>query len=308
MALVSIRHRTVYRYRKPVGFGEHRMLLRPLESHDQGVLAFELSIDPEPELLRRVSDLSGASLSVARFAGRASMLSVESRVLVDHRPADPFADDGEGDRLTGLLPFHYAPALAADLAPFLATAADPAVAAYAHRFIRPVGHTSLREALTRMTQAIGEDFRYGTRLAGHPQTPAETLARRGGSCRDFAVLMIAAARGLGLAARFVSGYVRTAPAKDLRGGGHTHAWVQVYLPADGWVDFDPTNGGVGARHLIRVAAVRDPIQALPLHGTWFGDAGDSIGMEVSVQVDFYADGQSRQAVQPEPRLRFAAGG
>lgn len=308
MALVSIRHRTVYRYRKPVAFGEHRMLLRPLESHDQGVLAFELSIDPAPELLRRVADLSGASLGVARFAGRASMLSVESRVLVDHRPGEPFAEDEAGDRLTGRMPFHYPPGLAADLAPFLARDADGAAGAYARRFVRPVGHTDLREALSAMTRAIGADFRYGTRLSGHPQTPAETLERRGGSCRDFAVLMIAAARSLGLAARFVSGYVRTAPAKDLRGGGHTHAWAQVYLPADGWVDFDPTNGGIGARHLIRVAAVRDPIQALPLHGTWFGDAGDSIGMEVSVQVDFHPDGQSRAGVQPEPRLRFAAGG
>jgi transglutaminase-like putative cysteine protease len=316
MALVSIRHRTVYRYRKPVAFGEHRLMLRPLESPDQRILSFDLAIDPEPEALRHVSHVSGATLGVARFATRAPSLTIESRVLVEHRPAAAFAEGVEPDRLVGLMPFHYPPELRADLAPLMTRAdqdGDDVVEAYARRFVRPLGATDLREALSAMTRAIGEDVRYGTRLSGHPQSPFETLALSSGSCRDFAVLMIDAARSLGLAARFVSGYVRTGPSAGLaggrlRGGGHTHAWAQVFLPADGWVDFDPTNGGIGAKNLIRVAAVRDPLQALPLHGVWFGDAGDSLGMQVDVEVDFDTPRETAAVVKLPSRLRYAAGG
>jgi transglutaminase-like putative cysteine protease len=108
-----------------------------------------------------------------------------------------------------------------------------------------------------------------------------------GSCRDYAVFMIDAVRSLGLAARFVSGYIYT-PARDgapeRRGGGHTHAWVHVYLPVCGWVEFDPTNGIVGNSDLVRVAIARDPRQAVPLHGTWSGAPSDYLGMEVDVEV------------------------
>lgn len=310
MSLVSIRHRTVYRYRKPVAFGEHSLMLRPLDGRDQAVLDFDLYIDPTPEALTHITHVSGADLGVARFAGRAAALTVESVALVDHRPGPAFNAAVEPDQLTGLMAFPYAAEWRADLAPFIArdrVQGDDAVQAYARRFVRPLGPTDLRDLLARMTAAIAEDFRYGTRLAGHPQSASQTLELAGGSCRDFAVLMIDAARSLGLAARFVSGYVRTAQ-KDLRGGGHTHAWVQVFLPADGWVDFDPTNSGIGAKNLIRVAQVRDPLQALPLHGVWFGDAGDSLGMDVDVTVDFEAQRESAAGLQLQPPLRFAAGG
>jgi transglutaminase-like putative cysteine protease len=98
--------------------------------------------------------------------------------------------------------------------------------------------------------------------------------------------MIEAVRALGLAARFVSGYIYV-PDRDgptYLGGGSTHAWCQVYLPGAGWVEFDPTNGIIGNRDLIRVAVARDPAQAAPLTGTWFGNIGDEIGMSVEVQV------------------------
>ena len=105
------------------------------------------------------------------------------------------------------------------------------------------------------------------------RTRSRRLQLGSGSCRDFALLMMEAVRSLGLAARFVSGYLYV-PDKDGRpgrvGGGATHAWLQVYLPGAGWVEFDPTNGIVGNRDLIRVAVVRDPRQAVPLSGTWTG--------------------------------------
>jgi transglutaminase-like putative cysteine protease len=100
--------------------------------------------------------------------------------------------------------------------------------------------------------------------------------------------MMDAVRSLGLAARFVSGYIYSpqvsGPSRGRVGGGHTHAWVRVYLPAFGWVEFDPTNGIVGNADLIRVAVARDPRQAVPLHGTWAGRPGDYLGMDVTVDV------------------------
>jgi transglutaminase-like putative cysteine protease len=115
----------------------------------------------------------------------------------------------------------------------------------------------------------------------------QTLASRRGSCRDFATLMMEAARALGFAARFVSGYLYV-PERDsgerYLGSGSTHAWCQIYLPGAGWVEFDPTNGIVGNRDLIRVAVAREARQAIPLHGSYFGDAADEEGMVVSVNV------------------------
>ena len=100
------------------------------------------------------------------------------------------------------------------------------------------------------------------------------------------MFMIEALRRLGIAARFVSGYlfIPGDSAHGYVGGGSTHAWVQVYLPSAGWIEFDPTNGIVGTRDLIRVAVARDPRQAIPLHGCYLGSADASLGMEVSINV------------------------
>jgi transglutaminase-like putative cysteine protease len=142
--------------------------------------------------------------------------------------------------------------------------------------------------LAAMTRAIREELEYEGRPSGKPQTPLETLRLRRGTCRDFAVLMMEAVRTLGLAARFVSGYLYVPIGENISakrvGGGNTHAWVRVFLPHGGWAEFDPTNGVVGNRDLIRVAVVRDPSQACPLSGSWRGDADDFLGMDVEVQV------------------------
>jgi transglutaminase-like putative cysteine protease len=143
-----------------------------------------------------------------------------------------------------------------------------------------------------LTYAIKEGLAYQRRLGGGTQTPLQTLASGRGSCRDFATLMMEAARALGLAARFVSGYLYV-PDRDTTerhlGGGATHAWCQVYLPGSGWVEFDPTNGIVGNRDLIRVAVARDARQAVPLHGFYYGDKADEEGMVVSVRVRSLGD-------------------
>lgn len=135
----------------------------------------------------------------------------------------------------------------------------------------------------------------------------ETLALRSGTCRDYAVLMMEAARSLGLAARFVSGYIYSPMVGAGLGrasAGHTHAWVRVYLPACGWVEFDPTNGIVGNADLVRVAIARDPRQAVPLHGSWSGRPSDYLGMEVEVDVR----DEGELDVQPMPVRAIGGGG
>jgi transglutaminase-like putative cysteine protease len=292
MPMLSIRHTTRYRYREPVALGEHRMMFRPRESYDQRLVSCELVIKPAPARLHYVQDVFGNCVGVASFAGRAGELAFESSVCLEHTPLPAFAGlEGDVEVYTGVMPFAYAPEDLPDLLQSMARQhPDPhgAVDAWARRFVRRGGRTPLRGLLTTMTQAIHADFRYSKRLEKGAQTPDQTLALKSGSCRDYAILMIEAVRSLGLAARFVSGYVYSptaAGASDGRiGGGHTHAWARVYLPACGWVEFDPTNGIVGNAGLVRVAVARDPRQAVPLHGTWIGRPGAYVGMDVEVDV------------------------
>lgn len=303
MPVVSIRHLTTYRYRIPVAFGEHRVMYRPLESFDQRVLSATLEVGPEPSLLSHVHEVSGAGVAVVRFEARADRLRFESQVTLDHLPRPAF--DLEGERSTiGADRFVYEPDEAADLALSIARRHldDGEVEAWARRFVRRVGRTRLSTVLSDMTQAVRDTFAYSLRLDGPPQTPAATLARGAGTCRDFAVLMVEAARSLGLAARFTSGYVYSGSAKDgRRGGGHSHAWARVYVPDCGWTDFDPTNGLVGNRDLVRVAEVIDPRAALPLYGSWSGLKTDFVGMDVEVDV------RVAPAMQPALFLRVAHG-
>jgi transglutaminase-like putative cysteine protease len=308
MPTVSIRHLTTYRYRNPVAFGEHRMMMRPLESYDQRLISSDLTIGPEPASLRYVHDVFGNCVGIARFEGRSETLRIESKVVLEHTPQPAFPDlGGEADAYRASMPFVYSPEDLPDLARSMERHhPDPngELEAWARRFVRRVGSTSLRTLLSDMTHAIHGEFTYGTRLSGEPQAPLETLALRRGSCRDFAMLMIEAARSLGLAARFVSGYVYSSSKKGGRtGGGHTHAWVRIYLPVCGWVEFDPTNGIVGNADLVRVAIARDPRQAMPLHGTWSGLPADYLGMDV--EVDVAVEGGA--LAQPASPMRVAQG-
>ena len=147
-------------------------------------------------------------------------------------------------------------------------------------------------------------FTYVARDETGVQDPVMTLRLRSGSCRDFAVLMMEAVRSLGLAARFVSGYLYVPEGRrgERVGGGATHAWLEVYVPGAGWIEFDPTNGIVGNHDLIRVAVARDPRQAVPISGTWTGFPSDHHGMEVEVEViaESEADADSKPAHNSAP--------
>jgi transglutaminase-like putative cysteine protease len=168
--------------------------------------------------------------------------------------------------------------------------------AWAHQFFRHDGPTGTRDLLGRMNQHINQNFRYETREEEGTQTPLQTLALGGGSCRDYALLMMEAMRRLGVATRFVSGYLYdsaldvAAPGGEgaMTGAGATHAWLQAYLPGAGWVAYDPTNNLLGGSQLIRVGVARDPAFAAPVSGSWFGEADAYVGLEASVQVKRHA--------------------
>lgn len=287
MRVLSIRHVTTYRYARPVLFGDHRLMLRPRDSHDLRLLETRLTITPEPAAIRWMHDVFSNSVAVVSFDAPADVLSITSSMRLEHfetsdEPDCPLAPYAE------TYPFSYS----ADEIPDLNRSLerhypDPEheVDRWAKRFLQAEGPTDTLAMLTRMTKAIQrEGFKYMARPTKGCQTPVETLHLKSGSCRDFALLMMEAARALGLAARYVSGYIYVPAAQPHLGGGATHAWLQIYLPGAGWMEFDPTNGIVGNRDLIRVAVVRDPSQAILVAGTWTGTPGDYLGMEVEVSV------------------------
>jgi len=281
MSLLSVRHVTVYRYAESVRLGEHRMMFRPRESHDLRLLRTSLEISPKPASVRWLHDVFDNSVAVTTFEGKTSELRFESRVTLEHYentlpeyPVEEFARK---------YPFVYSPEDYPNLARGLVRH-DPSgnVGRWAIQFLEPAEASGTMGMLRAMTKGIRDQFVYTRRHEKGVQNPDDTLQTKRGSCRDFAVLMMEGVRSLGLAARFVSGYIFT-PGTE-KGGGATHAWVQVYLPGAGWIDFDPTNSIVGNRNLIRVAMAWSPEHVLPLWGTYYGAPGAFLGMDVTVSV------------------------
>ena len=289
--LLHVEHETTYRYARPVEFGEHRLMFRPRTAHDIELIRSSLQVAPACEL-REIQDVFSNSVTVFTPREPADHLHVVARFTVRHEGVPgiemPIAPHAQR------YPFDYTAEERRDLGALLEPHyPDPDGALYEwtrHAFgseFRP----ATRELLVRLSEGIRSEFAYVQRWEEGTQTPAETLALRSGSCRDFALLMMEAVRRLGFAARYVSGYLYD-PALDssdagpsgLQGAGATHAWLHVYVPGAGWVPFDPTNALTGGPSLIRVAYARDPSQALPLVGSWFGAPGDYLGMDVRVTV------------------------
>jgi transglutaminase-like putative cysteine protease len=301
MTILAVRHVTTYRYRRPVSFGEHRMMFRPRDSYDQKLIEAKLDIAPEAAHLRWIHDAFGNCVAIASFGGPACELRFESRIRLDHAPTN--TPDFQMEEYAKTYPFAYPPDELLDLLPSIERRyPDPErqLERWVRRFLRQGRPTATGELLKTLTYGIKESFAYSRRSEGGTHAPLTTLNLGRGSCRDLALLMMEAVRCLGLAARFVSGYIYV-PARDegtYLGGGSTHAWCQVYLPGAGWVEFDPTNGIIGNRDLIRVAVARDPAQAVPLTGTFFGNAEDDLGMSVEVQVTAApADARRRASVE-----------
>ena len=300
MTILTVRHVTTYRYRRPIAFGDHRMMFRPRDSYDQRLIDSRLRITPEPAHIHWIHDPFGNCVALARFKTRASELRFESTIRVDHYPDN--VPDFRTEPRAQTYPFVYDSEEMPDLMASIARGyPDPTgeIDRWVRKFLLPGRPTPTGQLLMTLTCAIKEGFTYTRRSEHGTQDPVVTVRSGRGSCRDFALLMMEAVRSLGLAARFVSGYLYV-PSRDGRregadyvGGGSTHAWCQVYLPGAGWVEFDPTNGIIGNRDLIRVAVARDPSQAVPLSGTYAGSPDDELGMKVQVNVE--AETQSEDA-------------
>jgi transglutaminase-like putative cysteine protease len=301
MSFLTVRHLTVYRYSEPVGLGEHRMMFRPRESHDLRLIESKLEITPTPASLRWLHDVFDNSVAVATFEGETKELRFDSTVTLEH--VETALPEYPLEEYATTYPFHYSDDEMPNLNCALAHQyPGDDLRDWVKQFLDPSGKTGTMDLLRSITLGIKKDFKYTRRSEKGVQSPHDTLKSRCGSCRDFAVLMMEAARSLGLAARFVSGYIfapeqapdrapdqapEAAPRKKADrtlGGGATHAWMQAYLPGAGWIDFDPTNSIIGNRNLIRVAVAWDPKQVLPLWGTFAGAASSFLGMDVTVSV------------------------
>jgi transglutaminase-like putative cysteine protease len=291
--LYQITHRTTYRYTEPVRFGVHRVLFRPRDSHDQRVLATDLRVSPRAEV-RLIQDPHSNSVALVQPLEPAATLEIVSSFTIEHvhtldaePPMDPSAL---------LFPFHYASDDRLDLEHYLRPHHDDpdgVLDRWARQFIANDGDTFTRVLLTRMNAHVFNTLQYRVRHEEGTQEPLTTLALGTGTCRDYALLMMEALRRLGMAARFVSGYLYD-PATDGSGAasigaGTTHAWLQVYLPGPGWVAFDPTNNLQGAMPLVRVGVARHPAQAAPVAGSWFGRPDAYLGMAVDVRVERLGD-------------------
>jgi len=284
MSILSIRHITTYHYHQPVAFGTHRMMLRPRDDDDQKVIHSEIEITPKPTQLAWKVDGLGNYVATAEFADRAAELRFVSTNHIDHKRSEFRAADIDDFARTFpfAYPSHVWPALERYTRP---PSSHARLNCWSAAFLRADGSAETHDLLVAMTRTIHRTFKHVARHEKGIQSPTHTLDLGSGSCRDLAVLMIAALRSRGVAARFVSGYLHLPDDDDEDlAGGNTHAWVQVYVPGPGWVDFDCSSGTVGNQNLIRVAVAHHPRQAIPLQGTWFGKASDHLAMKVAVKV------------------------
>jgi transglutaminase-like putative cysteine protease len=290
LTILRVTHRSEYRYRQPVVLGPHRLMCRPRDSHDLRLLDTGLIITPQPSELRWMHDVFGNSVAVAAFSDEpAAELKFESSFRAEHFPLPErtlVIDD-----YAATLPLSYSASDDVDLASSKARHyPDPEhkLDAWVKSLLDATQRNGTLDVLMAMIGAIKSEFAYVRREEVGVQSPVETLDLKTGSCRDFAVFMMDAVRFLGLAAQFVSGYLYDEALIDagggLVGGGATHAWIQVYLPGVGWVEFDPTNALVGGRNLIRVAVAREAAQAAPLAGSFTGAAEDFLALHVAVEV------------------------
>ncbi|MEM9705002.1 MAG: transglutaminase family protein [Pseudomonadota bacterium] len=284
--LLEVRHTTTYRYSEPVEFGPHRAMFRPHDSHDLRLLGIEITASPQASL-RWLHDAFSNSITTFEFSEPADTLSVSSVFQVVrstiHEPDFPIAESAQR------YPFNYDPDQRVDLSAAIAPEYDhpsEMVREWARSFADENGCDTW-SILESMVKQIHSGFRYERREEAGVQAPRETLELQCGSCRDFAVLMMEGVRQLGFAARFVTGYLYD-PLSDkegvMRGAGATHAWVQVFLPGAGWVEFDPTNGLIASGNLIRTGVARRPSQAAPFAGSFKGPSQAFVSLDVTVDV------------------------
>lgn len=285
-----VKHVTRYGYEEPAPVCHNKTHLAPRKTARQACAAFQLHVAPEPARIAAQFDYfgNGVHYFAIRDPHRTLCVTATSEILLmpmagaidlQASPAWETVRDGlarpRGEQEVAACQF----ACASPLAPV-----DPRLAAYALPSFSP--QRPLLAAVSELTQRIHAEFRYDPRATTVSTPVAEVLDRRAGVCQDFAHLQIACLRSLGLAARYVSGYLRTVPPAGtprLLGADASHAWLAVYAGPLGWVDFDPTNNIVPSADHLTVAVGRDYQDVCPIQGVFIG--GGRHTMEVSVDVE-----------------------
>lgn len=279
-----IQHTTRYNYGEKVGFAEHHLLLRPREDHHARLESFDLRIMPSSKI-RWVRDMHENHIAVAQPEGQSKQLVIQMEAVVAMHQDNPF-DFLLAPHATRF-PFPYHPFEQHALLPYLTPAGqlpDPAVSRWLGLSPAKDWSGDTVDVLTRLNQRLHSGLAYTRREEPGIQSPGETLERGGGSCRDFSVLFIGAARALGLAARFVSGYLHTPAGGPGRAEQSMHAWVEVYLPGAGWKGLDPTNGIFCTSDFIPVAVSADPEWVNPIQGGYVSAVKVENDLDATVQV------------------------
>jgi len=275
-------HRTTYTYSAPVFFEQHTIRLRPRSDPRQEVRQFSIDIMPGPEGITEGIDAWGNDVVWVWFSGRHERLEIVTRFDVITTGENPFdfiipTSDAEGltpaytdDERSALTPYLARPAMLH--ASVLELAAE-AVRASDHAIVRFPGELAKR-IYGRCEMAYRE--------LGPPLPAEETLAAGRGSCRDLAVLFIDACRAVGVAARFVSGYVARRPPGE---PAALHAWASVYIPGGGWRSFDPSQGLAVSHGHVKLAAAALPAGAAPIDGSFFSNGARSeLGFAIELEV------------------------
>ncbi len=273
--LFDIRHETGYQYNQSVFLEPHLLRIRPRSDWSQRLLAFDMEISPEPDGCTRLIDLDGNSTMRPWFSGMHDHLTIITHSTVETLVESPF--DYLLDPAADSLPVDYG-AQAVQLASYLSHNTDSAVAELAAQIVaeadsKPVDFASL------LNQRIQQMCPTEVRLEGDPLTPAQTLARGHGACRDVSVLFMEVCRTAGLAARFTSGYAAGSPDQ----ARYLHAWAEVYLPGAGWRGYDPSLGLVVADRHVALASGPDANAARPFDGRFRGNGVEST-MSVQLQI------------------------
>jgi transglutaminase-like putative cysteine protease len=282
---LKIHHRTTYRYRQPVSLGLHRLMLRPRESRDLRLLSSNVTVAPSAAVTW-AHDVFGNAVATTVFQTMTDNLVIDSVAQLQLDAAAWPVFDIAGAAI--FYPFRYSDDERTDLGALAVPQyPDPAgqLAGWARAFVRS-NPTDTLSLLKDLSAGIPGWISYQSREDEGTQSPNETLNRGWGSCRDFAVLFVEAARSLGFGGRIVSGYLFN-PDLDFVGSigaGSTHAWAEIYVPGAGWITFDPTNRSVGGANLIPVAVARDIRQTMPVTGSFSGMSDAFAGMTVEVAV------------------------
>lgn len=291
MIALEIRHRTAYRYRAPVDLGPHRLMLRPRESRDLRLVSSAVTVSSGAQV-NWAHDVFGNSVATAVFGGATDSLVIDSVAELQlFGSAWPVFDIAAS---AIVYPFRYTDDEWTDLGALAVQQyADPAgrLAQWARGFVGG-DRTDTLALLKDLSAGVSSWIRYQSREDEGTQSPTQTLDRGWGSCRDFAVLFVEAARSLGFGARIVSGYLFN-PDRSLVGStdwGSTHAWGEVFVSGAGWISFDPTNRSVGGFNLIPVAVARDIRQVMPVAGSFVGNSDAFAGMTVEVRVSAIGSG------------------